>query len=363
MAWICLTTQDRGAFDPSGLPEGKEHQELPLCQAAEGLLARGTVYLDVEYPSVTGRELTLFAAATQVPWGMEMRITALPSGNVSLTCAGPNRRTETMLIAPTIQPGAALRLTYTWDGPAQIGHFSAHWPNEDELVTQAVVQPMPLPMALIRHIAQPDVLGSMATFVAVADHQMPIGPMPGVGAETMVETSMGHKPISDLSIGDSLMGIDGTASPVLSLVRQSLPCFGSTNAMVLRPRSMEDAETVVVTAETRVMTGGPDVEYLIGEQAVLVAARQLERARVSDMAQAPAFMTFYQAVCAEPIVTEMAGTAISTLYFSPSAKAHNLRTLTTIADIPGNLFGHGRPAAPVLKTFEAVTLAAQSQAA
>jgi len=113
---------------------------------------------------------------------------------------------------------------------------------------------------------------------------------PWIGQRTPVETSRGPVLAGHLKPGDLVATADGGLLPLRRVIPMELPACGSFAPVILRAPFFGNSTDLLVAADQPLTLGGPEVEYLFGEDEVLVAAGALVdgRSALSDQRRAVA---------------------------------------------------------------------------
>lgn len=109
----------------------------------------------------------------------------------------------------------------------------------------------------------------------VTDRAVPPPGLPWIGQRTPVATPTGPRAAGVLRAGEYVMGADGEARMLRRVARVALPARGNYAPILLRAPYFGLTQDLLVSADQRLRFHGTPVEYLFGEDAVLVAARDL----------------------------------------------------------------------------------------
>lgn len=96
-----------------------------------------------------------------------------------------------------------------------------------------------------------------------------------IGASSPVRVPGGTVRAGDLRLGDSVLTADHGAQPDRWLRKASLPCAGSLTPIRLRAPCFSARADLIVAPYQRVRVAGAGVEYLFGEDEVLIQAHRL----------------------------------------------------------------------------------------
>lgn len=357
MGWIGISDQAGGRFALNGLDAPQAAASPPDPNA---LLTRGTLMIETRLSS-EGRPQTLLAFSRSHPWSGGLSIQALPGGGIVLieTQAGDVRHATLPYHADDRTD--TLRLTYAWDAPARWGRLSLERPEMDRVHSIALPPPHPMPLADLRTLLtdprqrqmDPDVI-----FVALSNRIEPIGPMPGLTANVPVCTPSGYMPAGQLKRGHLVDTDEGHIVPVLQTVARRVPAMGSFRPVRLRAPYFGLRRDITVSPQQRLVIRGSEVEYLFGCEAVLVPARHLVNGFSALYAETPDIVTYHHLLLPGHEEIIVAGTRTESLYIGRLRRNPDLLGASVLAGFDrARLPEHPRPIWPVLKPYEAITLA------
>ena len=171
-----------------------------------------------------------------------------------------------------------LRLSYHWDRARGRSLLTA------ENLTRGTIRQHEARGALPVHPGEVAALSSAdgsarfhpaLDWVGLADHWQTVGPVPGLAPGTLVDTGDGPRPIETLRPGDLVRTADAGDVPVLWQGRIAAPAIGALRTVRLVAPHFGLPADLTLRSVQRVALSGADVEYLFGEDRVLVEARHL----------------------------------------------------------------------------------------
>jgi len=357
MTWFGLTDHEDGRFAKRGLSDKVD----PLGP----MLERGTLMFETH---VAGhdRPHDLLGIAHPFPWTRELAFRAIPGGGIAML----HRHHENISHAAIrwVDDGRAhtLRVTYAWDAPEGWGRLALERPEDNRIVHRAVHMPRPfmtddLRDMIMGHPAR--TLSKEVIFGALSDQVLPIGPMPSLHPATPIATPLGHRPAGDLQRGDTVLTDRGEIAPVLHAVRHCVPARGSFAPVRLHAPYFGLARDIVVAPEQRLVLQGSEVEYIFGQEAVLVPARHLVNGFAASWNAPQATIEYVQVVLPGHEALMAAGCALESLYIGRIRRKPERLDASVLADVPSRLLPeHARPIHQVLGPFEAITLIDQRAA-
>lgn len=357
MGWIGLRHDNGGTFRPSGL-ETPPDQPLP---DPDTLLPRGTLACEFIWrPVATRTNIVRYSA--RVPWASSLSVCVDPDGTAYLFVAQHGQAHATRLRASLGQSAQRVIATFGWDAPARRAVFSIYLPETGALHLTALTPPPPLSHRDAgRIITEP---GRCATdpsvvWLALSDRVEPVGPTAGIGATALLDTPDGPRPIHRLGPGQRVLTADGGSAQIRWTGWQDLPARGSHTPLLIRAPYFGLTADLLVAPTQRLRLKGSEVEYLFGEEEVSAAAAHLFDGRAILRAPAMQTVRYYQVVLDRPAILLVSGAAMETLDIGVLRADPALLPYSLLAAMPRELLPRAALGPlPVLRAFEAVTLAA-----
>ena len=358
MAWLGFTNGVDNHFDPAGLNDLPTPAPGPVHP--DTLMPRGTLMAETRL-SPDGRPQTLLAFRRNHPWLCSFSLQALPGGGfILIESMGDSVRHATLPFTPDGRMDA-VRLIYSWDAPARFGRLSFERPETETVLSTYLPPPHPMPLADLKTtLTDPRQreMDSDVCLVALSDQIEPIGPMPGLTGSTPISTPSGYLPAAHLKRGDLVLTDTGQAVPVLQALRRTVPAKGSYRPVRLRAPYFGLRRDVVVAPHQRLIIGGSEVEYTFGKEAVLVPARHLVNGVSALHAEGPDLVTYHQLLLPGHEGLMAAGCPMESLYIGRLRRKPEQLAASILAGLDrARLPEHPKPVWPVLKPFEAITLA------
>jgi len=357
MTWIGVSDQSGGWFSPE--------RSAPAADAPGGLLPRGALMLEARVAPVSRPQIILSLARSH-PWPGSLSLQVLPDRGIVLTEAQGTDARSAVLPFPYTERTDSVRLSWSWDAPARTGRLTIERPEAD--LARWVDLPGSRPMLvddLRKIMTRPERrrMGDEVIFAAVSDRVEPVGPMPSLTADTPILTDRGERRVCELRRGDLVRTERGNLVPVLGLVRRTVPARGSFHPVRLRAGYFGLTRDIVVAPCQQLVLRGADVEYMFGCEAVLAPARHLLDNVSARPARGPDMVTYYQLVLPghEPVIA--AGCVLDSLFVGRLRRKPAQLAASILAPFERSLLPeHARPVWPVLKPFEAITIAAERAA-
>lgn len=204
------------------------------------------------------------------------------AGGLGLLWREGERTTRLRLPGALAAPGRLARLIYRWDLAANTWSLRLDDGEEQTVASTYGLSPPALPVAALAALCRgagqrrrdPAVLWFGVTEGAVEPARSA-----WIGRGTLVETPGGPVAAGLIRPGDWVMTLDAGPVPVLSVRQTNLPSRGSHAPMILRAPWFAERHDLLVSADQRVRLSGAEIEYLFGEDEVLVTAGSLADGR------------------------------------------------------------------------------------
>lgn len=341
-----------------GLADHKSQSMASL--ATLGDMPRGTLMLETNVAPHT-KPQTIVGLELRGSEVCDLTIQAMPGGGIHFLLRWDSEIIHAALSHDAEDQANLLRISYSWDMIASRGRLVIERPGTNKLYLRDIERPLPLSARAIEALTLPSGhrhLCDDLVFLAVSDQVEPIGPMPALCPHTPIQTPYGMKPAGSLQRGDLVTSLNGDSVPVLQTVRKTLPARGSFQPVRLRAPYFGLTQDIVVTPEARLVVGGTQVEYLFGAETVLVPVKHLTSAASAKFEGEHRLVSYVQLLLPdhEPIMA--GGTAVESLSVGRMRRKRKLLSATLLGEFdPHTLPEHSKTAFPVLKSYEAITLA------
>ena len=365
MSWIALWDKQHALCDLNGVAH-RPHKAATESHAPSGTpLPRGSMVVETRV-SPYDRPQTLLGMASQTGSGFRLSLQAVPGGGVVLVL---NRGGRTAHVAVNLDTGGradVLRVTYSWDVPANVGRLAVEQPGTWRVAVRTLIRPVALTPAEIRESVQDDdarVLSSDLSYIAFSDRIEPIGPMPSLYEDTPVMTAQGYRKVGDLKRGDVVQTPSGDLVPVLANIPRTVPASGHFAPIRLRAPLFGLSRDIVTSPTQRLLIGGSRVGYMFGSEFVLVPAGHLLHGNAAENGGTAPLATYCQLLLPNHEAILAADTYVESMDVGRMRRRRDLLSASLLSGYPRRLLPeHERTAFPVLREFYAFTLAAQPAA-
>jgi len=258
--------------------------------------------------------------------------------------------------------GGRMRVTWRWDLLRDESLLSLEALDAGSLHQRSGSAPLPVTRADLRAMAEgcgPARLGPRLDFLALGDHLHPIGPAACFAPSTPIATPQGPRAAGSLQPGDLVETVDAGPQPVLWSGRVALPALGSMRPVRLCAPAFGATRDLWLLPQHRIALGGPSVDYLFGEDEVLIATRHLVDGCAAQQPDRPCVLNWHGVLLADHHLLIADGCRIESLGIGGLARQPALARRTALSDMAraGTLPLHRAPARRTLLPFEVQALA------
>ncbi|MGR3635596.1 MAG: Hint domain-containing protein [Shimia sp.] len=364
MSWLALIDRTRTLFRLDGLARygqkpGKDLVDLRAPMPTGSLVVETRV-------SPYDKPQMLMGYAPQTRSGVRLSLQAVPGGGVVLVL---NSGSETFHTAINLDTGGradVIRITYSWDLARFRGRLSVERPGTFRVEVKELVNPIapcPEDMCEFVHDDLSRVLSPDVIYAALSDRVEPIGPAPTMTLDTPVMTADGYVPAGSLRRGDLVHTAQGDTVPVMNTIKRTVPAAGQFTPIRLRAPFFGLQEPIVVGPTQRLVIGGSRVEYTFGSEFVLVPAGHLLHGSAAKPIKTEPLVTYCQLILPDHDALLASGTYLESLDLGRIRRRQDVLRASLLGQFTrATLPEHSRTAYPVLREFEALTLAAQRAA-
>lgn len=353
MTWIGLRDADTQLFSVAGIAATAKH---PPRYADTALLKRGTLHAEFVY-TPSRRAQVLIDHQSEDPWPVHLRVMITPDAVLHFSLMCGETRSYMALDTGLKDCERAVELSYSWHAPDRTALLSLHLPYAGRSVHRAMYDPAPLPIAALNaQIAGPRIAGHL-TYLALSTEIEPVGPAPTLAGNAIVDTPDGRDYVARIKTGDHVLCKDGITRRVLWAGFRDVPARGRFQPIRLRAPYFGLRHDTIVAPTQHIAFDGPDVEYLFGEEQVLVSASHaVGGVQAIPLPDVP-LMRYHHILLEDHALIGIGGAAGESLFVGSLADNDMaLNASIWSGTAPRSFPRHSAFAAPVLKQYEAVTL-------
>lgn len=250
----------------------------PLPQAADVLVEAGLFVVELALPLAEAAVLLDFQST--IGWPRTFTLFYDPSAGLVLMHRQGQSVARHALPGPLPHLGGTARLSLRFDAPGRSWDMRLEVLAGVDSPARFASGKNPLPIrsgdlhALSEGTARVNRHAAVLWFGLTRGADLPVR-APWIGQRTPVETARGPVMAGHLMPGDLVATADGGLLPLRRITRLDLPACGSFAPVVLRAPFFGTSHDLLVASDQRVALSGPEVEYLFGEDEVLVEAGAL----------------------------------------------------------------------------------------
>ena len=359
MTWLALCDTQERRLSWRGLGTDKKDAAL-LEDHPDTRLRRGSILFETRLTAET-RPQVLFAYKDTYPQLRSLTFQAIPGGGIAMVQVQGDHIVHAAIQAKTAARTDVARITYSWDLDHNWGRLTLERPEEPGLSNAYVENPCALSLEDIRGLMLGRSDHTFATdmiFAALSDQIEAVGPTPTLLPATPLATPWGYKQAGALRRGDTVMTRDDGVVPVLQKVRRMLPARGSYQPIRLRAPYFGLQQDIIVAPDQRLIIDGPEVEYLFGQEAVLVPARHLVNGFAALTEPCGPTIQYTQLLLPRHETLIAAGTTVESLYIGRIRRnAEHLQASVLHHFDRALLPEHPKPKHHVLRWYDAIHLA------
>ncbi|PTV96227.1 Hint domain-containing protein [Rhodobacter aestuarii] len=265
-------------------------------------------------------------------------------------------------VSSACQAGGRMRVTWSWDCEKGLSRLSLEAVDGGSLRQKLGHDPLAMPRADLAALAAAQdgtQLGPRVEWLALGDHVQPVGPGACFAPATPIATPKGERPAASLKAGDWVETADAGPQKVLWSGRVSLPALGALRPVRLCAPFFGATRDLWLWPRHRVALGGAAVDYLFGEDEVLIGAQHLVDGVSAQQPDRPCVLNWHGILLEGHHLLSADGCLIESLSLGRLARTPALARTTALADLGSELPLHGAAARRVLRTYEAQALAAE----
>ena len=327
------------------------------------LLDCGSLVAEFTVAAASGPPLVLVDYGSTRDWPRQLRITLSQDGSLTLFHRqAESAATVSVTLALPAEP-SLFRLTYSWDARRRMSQIAAELPFLGQIAVARGSNPLPLPRDDLQALAAGNArFDPGLVWIGVTGSIEPIGRIPGFIGATAVQTPLGVRRIDSLHAGDLVQTHNHGALPIRWIGSAEMPARGSFAPVRLRAPFFGNRSDLVVSAHQRVVMSGAEVEYLFGEDEVVVAAGRLVDGLTALIERRRTLVRFHSVLLDHHALLDLDGGSVETLFVS-AGRSLLAPEYGWLRDrlAPEALPVHAKPALPTLRSYEAATLLAMRQ--
>jgi hypothetical protein len=359
MSWFAIADRAGAMFDPHGL--GVQRQSAPVLDASDdSLLVRGSLVIETRLsPGQRPQPLLLFEQEGR--WALKISLQAIPGGGIIMILSQGEDIQHCAVNQSDAGRTDVLRITYTWDSLARRGFVAVERTERDQLVMVPLKDPKPLRVRDLKALFSENgklYLDEDLIYLAASTEIEPVGPMPTMSVDTPIATPDGYRRIGELKRGDTVFSNEGLVVPVLHQISRTVPARGSFVPVRVRAPYFGLQRDVLVAPSQRLVITGSEVEYLFGQEAVLVPVCHLSGGSSAIPVSGHATITYSQLLLPGHEALVASGAEVESLNIGRLRRKPKRLAASMFSDFDrSSLPDHGQSLYPVLRAFDSIVLA------
>ncbi|AML50996.1 Hint domain-containing protein [Falsihalocynthiibacter arcticus] len=361
MTWLALCDFTNSAFMDPKLSKGDQGTNNVFARTSPPTgIATGSLIVEVEISAERTGQIVLLEYSAVGDWNQRFSLRLDPTGQTVLEMVnGQNRQTMSVATGTSMRD-RSMRITYSWDMKHQRSLLTIENLLEGVLVQAEKRTAIEFPIHIVERLTvlrQTTRADSATVFFGISDRVEPVGLAATIAAGAPVMTPRGPKAIERLRVGDEILTRDNGPQIVRWVGSRHVPTKGSFQPLRLSAPYFGLTHDLLVAPEQRLLVGGAEVEYLFGEEEILVEARHLVNGRTAFKESRFSAIQYYQVLLDNHEVIDVSGGSLESLYTGSICDDPELLQTTLLAKMPaGTLPRHLNLARPLLRSYEALSL-------
>lgn len=330
-----------------------------LSARQPGLVARGTMVIDLWMGGSDCRPRKLVSYANTRGWSRSFTCYLNPDGSVSVEHIQGRARAYVRVGAVSHEP-ARVRISLSWDGPGRFGMLTLEC-LESGTIRQAIFgDPLPLAREDIHALATGTGgarLDNQIAAIAFSDRWEIVGPRPSLCAGTMVDTPDGPRRIETLRLGDIVSTRDHGDQPVRWITRHLDPNVGFSRTFLIRAPYLGLEADLMVGSAQKLQLETDEFPALDGLDLVHVEVGDLEFHRGVRQPGTGEPVTYFQLLFDHHDCIRLNGVWGESLFVGQLARAREVLATTLLSELGDmSLPRHYQRAAPELARHEILSV-------
>ncbi|MFT6527753.1 MAG: hypothetical protein ACJAXG_001705 [Celeribacter sp.] len=274
MSWIGARARGQHAiFDPCGLQKASFTGTVP-----RRLMPRGTIVIEALFPDKFNQPLELINYERWHKYRRSMHMVLGPNGRLWFANEQGVNLMMTSLDLSSCHKDTPIRISFSWDAYQKRSWLSAEDIGTGQIYSQTIDTAYAIPMDDLARVLfskdRPSLTSAVSTFL-ISNQVEKLGYTSGLCAGALVDTENGPTPIEKLAPNDLIVTQDAGLTPLVTLVQSKMPNFGGHRSVELRRPFQNLTQTLSVSKDTHILTGGADTEYQFGCETVSVKAEHI----------------------------------------------------------------------------------------
>lgn len=359
MTWLALCDFVNPVFSRDGLHSKPANHPHPASRS-ETFLKTGTFVIEARFEPGASKQHKLlnYRRPGDAPVRFVVSMSATQGAIIEIE-DGPISQTHRVSAQFRGREDIA-RITYSWDVSKRWGLLSVENLDTGTLSQTELTNPHPfrfddIERMSMRPAGRPG--DNAVLYFGFSAGIEPVGLSACIAPHAPVETPDGPKMIDRLKPGDLVLTQDSGPQPIRWVGAREVPARGQFQPIRLRAPYFGLTRDLMVSPDQCLMISGAEVEYLFGEEEVLVQARHLVNGVSAHWEKMGPTVKLYHVLLDRHEVIRIAGCQLESLYVGAIGTDAALLQTTMLRGIaPDAMPFHTGSARPVLRNYEAMTL-------
>ncbi len=254
----------------------RSDQDHPPTTGADMLVDRGVLVMEIALPLPQACVLLDYRA--ERGWPRALSVFFDPEAGLSLLHRQGGSLVRHTLAGPLPALQGTARIIFRWDAPARNWQLRYELGSTHQVIQSRGHNPLPVPLSDLLALCHGQGVtqrhGAVLWFGATKG-ELPPDRTPWLGLRTPIATPDGYRHAGSLRPGDLVLASDDAPVALRSVQRMTLPTYRHYAPVLLRAPYFAETSDLLVSSDQMISYSGYEVEYLFGEDEVLVEAGHL----------------------------------------------------------------------------------------
>lgn len=362
MTWLALCDFTNSAYISPNLARTKDDDlgNLFVEQKPVTVIGSGSLVVEVEIGAERTGSIVLLEYSALGDWNQRFSLRMDPNGSTCVDLVDGTRNLSLKVATGTSLRDRCIRITFSWDTARQRSCLTVENLLDGVLSQAEIRKSVAFPLHVVERLTvlrQTTRIDPATVFFGFSDEIEPVGLAATIAAGSPVLTPNGARAIENLRAGDIVMTRDSGPQTIRWVGSRHVPTSGHFQPVRLSAPYFGLTRDLLVAPEQRILVGGAEVEYLFGEEEILVEARHLVNGRTAFRETTLTSIRYYQILLDNHEVIDVSGGSLESLYTGSICDDPDLLLTTMLAKLPAtNLPRHTHMARPLLRPYEALSL-------
>lgn len=361
MTWLALCDFSNNAFiDPSLTTTKSDSNNVFVSEAPPDGISTGSLIIEAEISAERTGQLVLLEYSAVGDWNQRFSLRMDTSGVTFLDLVNGTKSQSLKVSSGASLRDRYLRFTYSWNVKDRRSLLTVENLLDGALAQAEIQKAIEFPTHIVERLTvlrQTTRADSATVFFGFSDRVEPVGLSATIAAGAPVRTPKGYVPIEKLKAGDEVLTRDNGPQTIRWVGSRHVPTSGGFQPVRLSAPYFGLTEDILVAPEQRLAVGGAEVEYLFGEEEILVEARHLVNGRTAFRETRFTAIRYYQLLLDKHEIIDVSGGSLESLFTGVICEDPELLQTTLLASIPASkLPRHLNVARPLLRAYEALSL-------